>query len=79
MSQKYVLPRPTPQPRPDSPIRREAEPRGPDPRTVRPLGPEDMTEREIEGLMARSQPKGRPEWRQNEFGERRPLSAWDHV
>jgi hypothetical protein len=73
---KYNLPQPPPQPK------REEKPqtdRRFDPRTVRPLGPEDMTESEIDELMANRQPKDRAEWGRNEFGDKRPLSAWDHV
>lgn len=76
MPQKYVLPKPVPLPKPEE---RPPPERRFDPRTVRPLGPQDMTESEIEELMAKRRPKGRPEWGRNEFGERRPLSAWDYV
>jgi len=36
-----------------------------------------MTEGQIAELIAKRE--GRPEWGRNEIGERRALSAWDHV
>jgi hypothetical protein len=73
---KYSLPQPPPQPKPKEEPQTKARF---DPRTVRPLGPEDMTEGQIAELMAKREPRGRLEWGRNEVGERRPLSAWDHV
>jgi hypothetical protein len=54
--------------------------RKPNPRIVMPKTFEQMTESEIEEIMEqRRRKKERPEWGKNQFGEPRPLSAWDYV
>jgi hypothetical protein len=49
-----------------------------DPRIARPKTLEDMSLDEIEEIMRRRN-AGSFEWGRNEFGEPRPLSAWDNV
>jgi hypothetical protein len=55
-----------------------ATPRKPNPQIVTPKSFEQMTEPEVEEIMEeRRRKEERPEWGHNEFGEPRPLSAWD--
>jgi hypothetical protein len=50
------------------------------PQIVRPKTFEDMDDSEVEEIMEeRRRKQERPDWGRNEFGEARPLSAWDNI
>jgi hypothetical protein len=54
--------------------------RKPNPHVVTPKTFEQMTEIEIEEVMAKRRRKqDPPEWGRNQFGDPRPLSAWDRI
>jgi hypothetical protein len=54
--------------------------RKPNPSVVTPKTFEQMTEDEVEEIMEQRRRKNdRPEWGRNEFGDDRPLSAWDYI
>jgi hypothetical protein len=48
------------------------------PQIVTPKTFEQMTEDEVEEIMARRK-EDQPEWEKNRFSDDRPLSAWDRL
>jgi hypothetical protein len=52
----------------------------PDRSVVTPKTFEQMIDDEVEEIMEeRRRKQERPDWGRNEFGEARPLSAWDYI